>query len=66
MKDDGQPTADFDTVTETLRWTVLGVFDDFVAAVKKALDDAGIEISFPYRTLTWKGPLPIASEEAKS
>lgn len=30
-----------------------------VIAIKKALDDAGIEIPFPYRTLTFKEPLPI-------
>ncbi|MGK0190119.1 MAG: small conductance mechanosensitive channel [Verrucomicrobiales bacterium] len=30
-----------------------------IEAVKGALDDAGIEIPFPYRTLTFKGPLPI-------
>jgi len=32
--------------------------DQVVAAVKRALDDAGIEIPFPYRTLTFKGPAP--------
>ena len=31
--------------------------DEVVAAVKRALDDAGIEIPFPYRTLTFKGPI---------
>ena len=30
--------------------------DQVVAAVKRALDEAGIEIPFPYRTLTFKGP----------
>lgn len=30
-----------------------------VIAIKKALDEAGIEIPFPYRTLTFKEPLPI-------
>ncbi len=30
--------------------------DQVVAAVKHALDDAGIEIPFPYRTLTFKDP----------
>lgn len=29
-----------------------------ITAVKRALDDAGIEIPFPYRTLTFKEPLP--------
>jgi len=42
--------------------------DKVVAAVKRALDDAGIEIQFPYRTLTFSEPLPIKnmSEGAKS
>ncbi len=31
--------------------------DKVVAAVKQALDQAGIEIPFPYRTLTFKEPL---------
>ncbi|NIR51356.1 mechanosensitive ion channel family protein [candidate division KSB1 bacterium] len=31
--------------------------DQVVAAVKRALDNAGIEIPFPYRTLTFKEPL---------
>ncbi|MAL10100.1 MAG: mechanosensitive ion channel protein MscS [Maricaulis sp.] len=30
-----------------------------VIAIKKALDDAGIEIPYPYRTLTFKEPLPL-------
>ncbi|MEL6798938.1 MAG: mechanosensitive ion channel family protein [Pseudomonadota bacterium] len=33
--------------------------DQVVAAVKRALDEAGIEIPFPYQTLTFKEPLPI-------
>ncbi|WP_421134080.1 mechanosensitive ion channel family protein [Alteromonas sp. A079] len=33
--------------------------DKVVTAIKRALDDAGIEIPFPYRTLTFKGPLPL-------
>ncbi|WP_124113131.1 mechanosensitive ion channel family protein [Palleronia sp. THAF1] len=33
--------------------------DKVVAAVKRALDDAGMEIPFPYRTLTFKEPLPM-------
>ncbi|WP_211322709.1 mechanosensitive ion channel family protein [Palleronia aestuarii] len=33
--------------------------DKVVAAVKRALDDAGIEIPFPYRTLTFKEPLSM-------
>ncbi|MFC6584118.1 mechanosensitive ion channel family protein [Sulfitobacter aestuariivivens] len=33
--------------------------DKVVSAVKRALDDAGIEIPFPYRTLTFKEPLTM-------
>ena len=33
--------------------------DEVVSAVKRALDDAGLEIPFPYRTLTFKEPLPL-------
>lgn len=35
--------------------------DRVVAAVKAALDQAGIEIPFPYRTLTVNGPIPVQS-----
>lgn len=34
--------------------------DQVVAATKRALDEAGIEIPFPYRTLTFKDPLRVA------
>lgn len=34
--------------------------DTVIAAIKRALDDAGIEIPFPYRTLTFKEPLALA------
>ncbi len=34
--------------------------DEVVSKVKRALDDAGIEIPFPYRTLTFKGPVPVS------
>ncbi|WP_298859042.1 mechanosensitive ion channel family protein [uncultured Sulfitobacter sp.] len=34
--------------------------DEVVSKVKRALDDAGIEIPFPYRTLTFKEPLPLS------
>ena len=37
--------------------------DQVVAAVKRALDEAGIEIPFPYRTLTFKEPLRTVSGE---
>lgn len=36
--------------------------DQVVAAVKAALDEAGIEIPFPYSTLTFKEPLHIIRE----
>lgn len=37
--------------------------DKVVAAVKKSLDDAGIEIPFPYRTLTFKEPLQTITKQ---
>ena len=33
--------------------------DQVIRAIKRALDDADIEIPFPYRTLTFKEPLPL-------
>lgn len=33
--------------------------DEVVAAVKAALDEAGIEIPFPYRTLVFKDALHV-------
>lgn len=36
--------------------------DEAVAAIKAALDDAGIEIPFPYRTLTFPEPLRIETD----
>ncbi|MCK8463195.1 mechanosensitive ion channel family protein [Aliiroseovarius sp. S1339] len=33
--------------------------DQVIAAVKRALDDKGIEIPFPYRTLTVNEPIPV-------
>lgn len=40
--------------------------DEVVSAIKRALDEAGIEIPFPYRTLTFKdGQTPWESSEAK-
>lgn len=46
-----------DTVAQDLRLTKSQV----VFAVKKALDDAGIEIPFPYITHTFKEAVPLAS-----
>lgn len=37
--------------------------DQVVAKVKRALDDAGIEIPFPYRTMTFKEPLTVVQEK---
>jgi small conductance mechanosensitive channel len=37
---------------------------EVVTAVKKALDEAGIEIPFPYRTLTFKEPIPILNRDS--
>ena len=33
--------------------------DEVIRAVKKALDSAGMEIPFPYRTMTFKQPLQV-------
>jgi small-conductance mechanosensitive channel len=38
--------------------------DEVVASVKAALDKAGIEIPFPYRTLTFKEPLHAKLQDA--
>lgn len=40
--------------------------DQVVAAVKKALDNAGIEIPFPYRTLTFSQPLQLQHKDKSS
>jgi small conductance mechanosensitive channel len=37
--------------------------DQVVRAIKRALDEAGMEIPFPYRTLTFRGPVPQLSED---
>ncbi|KAJ03330.1 mechanosensitive ion channel protein MscS [Sulfitobacter mediterraneus] len=37
--------------------------DKVVAAVKRALDDAGVEIPFPYRTMTFAEPLTLRHED---
>mgnify|MGYP003627218512 CR=1 FL=1 len=38
--------------------------DKVVAAVKRALDDAEIEIPFPYRTMTFKEPLTLQNSNS--
>lgn len=40
--------------------------DEVVARVKSALDEAGIEIPFPYRTLTFAESLPIQKPERQT
>jgi len=37
--------------------------DQVIRSVKRALDDANIEIPFPYVTHTFKEPIPLASQE---
>lgn len=56
----------------TVRWwadsTQLGMHrtrDKVIASIKRALDDAGIEIPFPYRTLTFKEDLSIRTDAAE-
>lgn len=39
--------------------------DEVVRLIKRALDDAGMEIPFPYRTLTFREPLPVRTATAK-
>ncbi|SFC49859.1 mechanosensitive ion channel family protein [Tropicimonas isoalkanivorans] len=38
--------------------------DEAVAAIKRALDENDIEIPFPYRTLTFNEPIPVALPDA--
>lgn len=40
--------------------------DQVVSAVKRALDDAGIEIPYPYQTLTFHEPMPVRQIAANS
>ncbi len=37
---------------------------EVISAIKKALDNEGIEIPFPYRTLTFREPLKVINESA--
>ena len=60
-KEFGSSSIDFEVTwwTKSAPVDVRRSRDAVVSAVKRALDDAGIEIPFPYRTLTFKEPLPI-------
>ncbi|WP_040644989.1 mechanosensitive ion channel family protein [Rubellimicrobium thermophilum] len=40
--------------------------DEVTTAIKRALDEAGIEIPFPYRTLTFRDPLRLQGVEGGS
>ena len=40
--------------------------DTVIAAVKRALDEAGIEIPFPHRTLTFGEPLTVSVEDRET
>ncbi len=55
----GSSSIDFEVTwwTGSLPLDIRKSKDKVVAAVKRALDQAGIEIPFPYRTLTFKEPL---------
>lgn len=60
----GASSVDFD-----IRWwtgSEPGVIrrsrDEVISKIKRALDDAGIEIPFPYRTLTFSEALPISQQ----
>ncbi|MCA9257559.1 MAG: mechanosensitive ion channel [Planctomycetales bacterium] len=62
----GASSIDFDVVwwTKAAPMEVRKSRDEVVAAIKRALDQAGIEIPFPYRTLTFNGPIPVAVADA--
>ncbi len=61
----GESSIDFEVTwwTGSLPVDIRASRDKVVAAVKRALDDAGIEIPFPYRTLTFKEPLALGRAE---
>ncbi len=61
-KEFGSSSIDFEVAwwTGSLPLDIRASRDQVVAAVKRALDEAGIEIPFPYRTLTFKEALPLA------
>jgi small-conductance mechanosensitive channel len=39
--------------------------NEIVVAIKAALDAAGIEIPYPYRTLHFRAPIPVENESSK-
>ncbi len=59
VKEFGSSSVDFDLTwwTESAPGDIRRSRDKALSAVKKALDEAGIEIPFPYRTLTFSEPL---------
>jgi len=70
-KEFGSSSVDIDVAwwTESRPVSVRRSRGEVITAVKSALDDAGIEIPFPYRTLTFKEPLrtaPAKDEEMPS
>lgn len=60
-KEFGASSIDFEIAwwTGSLPLDIRQSRDHVIAAVKRALDEEGIEIPFPYRTLTFKEPLPL-------
>lgn len=67
-KEFGASSIDFEvtwwTGTDTESANIRVSRDQVVEAIKSALDEAGIEIPFPYRTLTFNEPLEIIRREA--
>ncbi|NIP37948.1 MAG: mechanosensitive ion channel family protein [Candidatus Dadabacteria bacterium] len=57
----GSSSIDFEVTwwTGSSQLEIRASKDKVVEAVKKALDHAGIEIPFPYRTLTFKEPIKV-------
>ncbi|NNF66689.1 MAG: mechanosensitive ion channel family protein, partial [Gammaproteobacteria bacterium] len=65
----GASSVDFDITWWTGNGSkaadIRGSRDEVIEAVKKALDDAGIEIPYPYRTMTFKNEgVPVKIDEA--
>lgn len=57
----GSSSIDFEVTwwTGSLPIDVRKSKDQVIASIKAALDDAGVEIPFPYRTLTVSEPIPV-------